>query len=974
MVFALLLSRYAVAPAQEPGGHDVRQDAEREWFETKVRPLLSTHCISCHSAEAAKGGIRLDDPEMLGAGDSEEPVVLPGDPDGSRLIQVVRYTADVKMPPAGPIPAAAVRTLEEWVNRGAFAPTSDRPGAVDGSAPKALDPELARRAHWAFRPLAPVDPPNGAGPFRSAHPIDLFVAAKLREAGLSSAPEAPRATLIRRLTFDLIGLPPTPEEVQAFVEDGRPDAYERLVERLLASPRYGERWARHWLDLARYADTQGGDKGGERLPYAYTYRDWVVNALNADMPYGEFLVKQLAADQMGPEADLADLAALGFLTVHRDHGDVEPDRIDDRIDVLMRTTQGLTVACARCHDHKYDPIPTADYYALYGVFAGSTIREVPLAATEAERQALARFERGLTSRRWRLVNYVEGQRRKLHGGFRSARNLAAYWLAAQHELTAGSPEPERPRAGRPRPRRDGLSPELVTRWRDKLRETQAEHHAFFAPWHAFAALEPERFVAAAPGLARAFARNADEEHPIHPAVARLFASAPPRSLAEVARRYGELLARVDQAWRRRVREAYEAGQDPPPALDDPAEEDLRQMLYGDGSPTELSLDNIRDMLQNRGATDALEQLDALRESIDAWRNGPEAPPHAMALVDPAQPVTPTVFVRGNPERPGPEVPRRFLAVLSSTDRAPFEHGSGRLDLARAVTDAANPLTARVMVNRVWQHHFGRGLVRTPSDFGSRGEPPTHPELLDWLAARFLAEGQSMKALHRLIVTSATYRQASQRTDESNRQDPENRWLGRFERRRLEVEPFRDAVLAVSGVLDGAQGGPAVEAESTRRTLYTRIDRADLDPVLVAFDMANPDLHCAERSSSVVPQQSLFLLNSPFVVEHARALAARLDAEAGPDTTAWIARAYRTLYARGPSEEELTLGQRFLARRDVVAPQPDPLRKQAWQAPADGSAEPEDDASEPPDPPTAPLSFRERYVQVLMMASEFQFID
>jgi mono/diheme cytochrome c family protein len=1039
-----------------------------EFFEKHVRPVLVERCVSCHGPRLQQGGLRLDRPDFLRAAGESGPVVRPGDPEGSRLIQAVRHAGNLKMPPNGKLPEAQIAALSEWVRAGAVwpSPTGPRPA---GPAPRlAYGPLRRTPALPAARDRAWV-----------RVPIDAFILAGLEKRGLKPAPPADRRTLIRRAYYDLIGLPPTGAEVEAFVADPAPDAYERLVDRLLASPHYGERWGRHWLDVARYADTRGYVRLQEErfFPYAYTYRDYVVRAFNEDKPYDRFILEQLAADQL--PAGTADPAALGFLTLGRRFTGNRHDIIDDRIDVVTRGLLGLTVTCARCHDHKYDPVPTADYYSLYGVFAASEDPMYPplLAPADAESAHAQEFER----RRLAAEQREEVAFARLLDEFRA--RTGDYLVKALE----GRQPPQQPLPHAP----GEIRQLVVERWLDALQDGAERGDPVFAAWHAFAALEPARFPAQAAALVARW-RAAGPGPKLHEGVREHFIRRPPRSMTDVARGYGELLERVhedaearrwaaedgdsglrngsfesdgptqnasprgwkltgarlaildtegsshgrfaavfgdglpssspptghtaeltqvvrtapgaeyrltfdygafgagtpetEQSLRAEVRgrtvlaarnvtargsipsilRPYElrftadgpsvtlafadatangesgladgvldhvrlalvrlpAGVAPPgpPAEPSPGDRELLALLHGPTSPLALTRNQALDNYLYDAPVNA--ELVRLRNAAGAWlAQTATAPPRAHTLVEIAPAPDARVLVRGNPQRPGRRVPRQFLAALSPGERRPFAPATARLDLARELVRPDNPLTARVLVNRVWQHHFGQGLVRTPSDFGLRGEAPTHPALLDWLAATFLgAPGSnprhsrpwSLKGLHRLIMLSSTYRQSSRETQPLARLDPENRLLGRANRRRLDVESFRDSVLFAAGRLDLRLGGPSedlLRPENRRRTLYAAIDRQNLPGVLRLFDFANPDAHTAQRHLTTVPLQALFLLNSPFMEGAAGALAAR--AVAGGGTPVEQARSlYRHALARDPTPSELARALRLLAQ-------------------------------------------------------------
>ncbi|MFL5242475.1 MAG: DUF1553 domain-containing protein [Gemmataceae bacterium] len=702
-----------------------------EFFEAKVRPLLVDKCLSCHGSQKQRGGLRLDSRTALLKGGDNGPIVTAGDPEKSPMIHAVRYDGETKMPPKDKLPAEAVTTLTSWVKMGLPYP--------EGAAVKPIKSDTkaiaeVRKNHWSFQPVKKASPPKVENSGWVKTPVDAFVLAKLEAKGLTPAKPADRRTLLRRVTFDLIGLPPTPEEVAAFEADSSSEAFAKVVDRLLASPRYGERWARHWLDVARYADTKGYVFEEERrYPFAYTYRDYVIRAFNEDLPYDQFLVQQLAADRLSQGDDKRALAAMGYLTLGRRFLNNTHDIIDDRIDVVTRGLLGLTVTCARCHDHKFDPIPTKDYYSLYGVFASSPEpKDLPELGTPEHTAAYEAFQTKLQKLEKELADYEEKHKEEL-----KAKNQKI------------------------------------------KRERQA----------------------------------------------------------------------------------------------------------------------IKNKIDHLKATD------------------PAAPARAMVLEDAPTPKEPHVFLRGNPNSHGDAVPRQFLLVLSVDQRKPFHEGSGRLELARAIASKDNPLTARVFVNRVWLHHFGQGLVRTPSDFGLRGEPPTYPELLDYLATRFVEEGWSIKKLHRLIVLSNTYQQGSETTPAIREFDPENRLLSHMNRQRLDFEQMRDALLFVSGKLDLTVGGPSVDITSqpfaTRRTVYGFIDRQNLPGVFRTFDFASPDTSNPQRFTTTVPQQALFLMNSAFIEQQAKNLLKREDIAALVDAPAMLKRLYQLAYGRQPDADEIALGQKFL---------------------------------------------------------------
>jgi len=922
----------AAAPAPPAAGTSAEAI---EFFEKSVRPLLVESCYSCHGPKIQQAGLRLDSlAAMLKGSDGGKPALKPGDPEHSPLIQAVRHTGAVKMPPSGKLAPEKIAALEQWVRMGAPWPEQRRKAEggrrKDGDPLHPSSPILHPLEHWAFQPVRLPAVPKVRNRAWVKTPIDAFVLAKLEVSGLSPAPPADRRTLMRRAYLDLTGLPPSAEEVEHFVKDPSPDAWAKVVDRLLASSRYGERWGRYWLDVARYADTKGYVFQEERrYPNAWTYRDYVVRSFNEDKPYDRFLTEQIAADHLELGDDKRPLAAMGFLTLGRRFLNNQPDIIDDRLDVLFRGTQALTVACARCHDHKFDPIPTADYYSLYGVFASSVEpRDQPLIEKPDRNAAYLAYEKQLNELQAKADAFLAGKRDEV---LKRARERIGAALLATAEPDGNV---------RALAQKYDLPFMLIPRWKEFL--AGKERHPIFGPWHAFASLPAAQFAEKAPGVSALFAADGQT----HPKIAQLFKDAP-QSLQQVAERYQQLLAS-------------------PPAGD----QQLVNALDSIGGPLEVKIEDVQRLLQR----DERNQFQALQQKVDSFKAGnPNGPARAMALADAPNPVNPRIFRRGNANSPGDQVPRQFLAVLSGPNRKPFQKGSGRLELAQAIVDPKNPLTARVMVNRVWIGHFGAGLVRTPSDFGVRSDPPTHPELLDWLASTFNGgdrgiEGQgergtglgwSLKKLHRLILLSSTYQQSSanpQNAARAAKADPENNLLWRFNRRRLDFEGMWDSLLYVSGRLDETAGGAPVELTKApfpkRRAIYGFIDRQNLPGMFRTFDFASPDQHSPQRFVTTVPQQALFMMNSPFFVEQARAVAARpeMTALAGPEQR--IRQLYRLVYARDPAPQELEIGLRFIRSAEPTAA--------VIPASTGGGS--------------MPLTPWEQYAQVLLMSNEFMFVD
>ncbi|MBI5775368.1 MAG: DUF1553 domain-containing protein [Verrucomicrobia bacterium] len=880
--------------------------AGTEFFEAKIRPLLVEHCYECHSAESkkgVKGGLRLDSRDGVLQGGDTGPALVPGNPDASLLIRAVRYQDDkLQMPPKNKkLPAEQIAALEAWVKMGAPDPRS---GEIQNSKFRIQN----SKEHWAFQPIRQPPLPTVNNQRWVQNPIDAFVLARLEAQHLTPSPAADRRTLFRRATYDLTGLPPTMAEVEAFLADRSPDAFAKIVERLLASPHYGERWARHWLDVARYADTKGYLPGDEqrRYGYSYTYRDYVVRAFNEDLSYDRFLVEQIAADLLPPGNDKRPLAALGFLTLGRRFLNNVPDIIDDRIDVITRGTMGLTVTCARCHDHKYDPIPTKDYYSLYGVFLNCHEPvEKPLLGIAPPAKLLEEYQ---AERRKRENDIKEHRETELAKARSEVRQRTGDYLLAAHEAKPVPPG-ELDKFADTRK----VDEEVLKRWMRKLDGLKRKPHPILDPWFAFAALPEKDFTNSAKLLAARIVSTEGSGQPINSALKHLFATATnsPAALKDVAAIYNQLCAGVETNWQALAAAAVTSKAPAPAALPDANREAVRQLLYAPGSPA-ITTDADSERLL-AAAAPRQRELKAKLDELDAIHPG--SPPRAMALLDNDKLVEPVVFVRGNPGNIGPAVPRQFLEVITGKNRQPFQSGSGRLELARAITSPDNPLTARVLVNRVWLNHFGAGLVRTPSDFGVRAEPPTHPELLDYLAARFMVEGWSLKKLHRAIMLSATYQQSSEERAEGAARDPSNQWLWKMNRQRLGFEAMRDTLLAASGQLDLARGGHPVELTAepfpARRTIYGLVDRQNLPGVFRTFDFASPDASSPQRFSTTVPQQSLFLMNSPFVIQQAQAMARRADLRVMKTDEERISRAHQILHQRQPSAEEIRAVKKFL---------------------------------------------------------------
>ena len=775
-------------------------------------------------------------------------------------------------------------------------------GSVSRAAVRPQTADQAR-THWAYQILTAPPVPSAFAGGNSRTPVDAFLREALAAKGLDFAPPAPPRAVLRRLTYDLVGFAPTEEDVTRFLAqwNGSPDrAVEEEVDRLLADPRYGERWGRHWLDVARYADTKdlvllyGTDA---IRPFAYTYRDYVVRAFNEDLPFDTFVRDQLAADLERPEVPPWRLAAMGFLTLGRLFDNNPHDQIDDQIDTVTRGLLGLTVSCARCHDHKYDAVGQSDYYGLYGVFASSERPSLsPLIEEPSEVPGGPEFEARLEAARKELETHVEGEFVRLTGILRG--RIGDYLMRA---VTTAPDLTETAQFGLSLTP-DDFRPALMQRTRRYLARRATPGDRVFGPWSRLMSVpdadypvEPDRLL-----------RHLGDVSAANPLVVRELARRTLTNRADVARAYGELLVR---AWKDST-----ASNAPAPG---PETRELVEIVTSREGPLWFDRRDTPDHM-SRPEKDRWGGLVQNLDKMAAHATNPP-PARAMVLRDLPEPVQPRIFVRGSPSRPGDPVPRAFLRVLGGGEAKPFGDGSGRLDLANAIAAPDNPLTARVFVNRVWMEHFGEPLVSTPADFGARSDPPTHPALLDWLAAEFIRSGWSVKHLHRVILRSAAFRQASDAVASNGTQartlDPENHLIWHYPRRRLDLESMRDTLLQVSGRLDLTRGGRPVDVAgdpaNRRRTLYGLVDRQNLPGLFRSFDFASPDQCVERRPRTTVPQQALFAMNSPFVQEQALALSRRPEVLAANGTGARVDVLFRRVLGRSPTSVEAAAALNFL---------------------------------------------------------------
>jgi len=854
-------------------------------FADRVRPVLEQKCFSCHTDDE-RGGLRLDSRDGLLAGGGRGPAVLPGDPEGSLLIAAVRHEhAELRMPRNGDkLSATEIEGLVEWIRAGAE--------WTDAVAPLAVARRVAtadERSFWSYRPLTrpavptPSDSDDGWG----RTDVDRFVLAALQRQGLSPVGPADKRTLIRRATYDLIGLPPTPDEIDAFLADDDPDAFAKVVDRLLASEHYGERWGRHWLDITRYGedDTRGlarDGSGRERYPMAYVHRDWVVEAFNDDMPYDRFVMAHLAADLM-PDEERADLLpGLGFLGQGPWYYDIaEPaiaraDERHDRVDVTTRGFMGLTVGCARCHDHKYDAIGTHDYYAIAGIFDNANYYEYPVAdsATAAEFKRQQQFIKDMKEG---LEEYLSTEADQLAAvlSLQTARYMMAAW-----QVTGREQLPVEVAASRAR-----LDLEVLQRWIDFL-SREPKHFPFVVPWQEMIADEggtEQRARELADDFQRLVLEIVAEQKKLEERNRKIIAKGTPLEEVESTPMPNGFESFFDQH-----------------QLELETMDRERFNLYA--ALFVRDLDNELDTffpkpgvlrftgwgLERQLSRIAADHVAAMREEVEELEEDLPDIPFVMGVAekDSADSADIALHIRGSPKNLGERVPRGFPLVLHDGSSEPYRKGSGRLQLARDI--AEHPITARVIVNRVWAWHMGAGIVRSPSNFGIMGERPVNPDLLEFLASDFVDNGRSLKRLHRQIMLSSVYRLAADDDPRFADTDPDNRYFWRFNRERLTAEAIRDGLLFVSGDLDAKVGGPSLplaDEDNLRRTIYGEVSRFQVDDYLQTFDFPNPSLTAERRFATNVPLQSLYFMNSDFVHRRAESFVRRVGALASPEERA-----------------------------------------------------------------------------------------
>ena len=944
--------------AQNPLHAQAQTASSPDFFEMKVRPVLAERCYACH-ASTAMSGLRLDSREAMLKGGSRGASIVPGDPEKSLLVAAIRQTDEkLKMPMGGKLKDSEIEDLVAWIKAGAVWPATAAINPTARSGDKYVIP-AERKNFWSLLPLAEPKTPAVKDAHWPKTTIDHFVLARLEKEGMKPARPASRHDLIRRASLDLTGLPPTPEEIAGFEKDPSPDAFAKVVDRLLASPEYGERWGRIWLDVARfgeddYRSLNPNPRGYHPYPNAYMYRDWVIQAYNDDLPYDQFVREQLAGDLLDAKTRYKAIPATGFLGLgpwYYDNGAVEVTRADerhDRVDVVTRGFLGLTVACARCHDHKYDPIPTTDYYSLAGVFLNTVYHEYP----QVPKKVLDEYTRTEEEIEKKQKMLQELQTNLSNQLSESLAFQASNYLQAVYEVVALKRDVDNVVESRK------LDYELLQRW-IKYAEKPTDKYKYKEEWQAMM-----KRATASPGAGGRGGRGggaagggADAGGGYGMGGRRGGGGGPNTVSPEVKKLADEFQANIVKVMlaRRDLNEENDIiaakaleGTTKKKRANKPNEfitnDDfcpgcgLRLKIMPEEDTnfwTEIFVRELRDAedpaammaaggrggkpglllfrgwgLETRTGSQAQQQMASIRTDIEQARKKLEpAFPFAHGVQDSDKPVNLPIAIRGNPENLGPEVPRHFLSLLSKDDPAPFTKGSGRLELADAIV--RQPLAMRVIVNRIWKGHFVTGIVETPSNFGLAGERPTDPELLEYLADNFVKNGMSIKKLHREIMLSSVYQLSTENDPANFAKDSGNRLYWRADRKRMDAEQLRDSVMLVAGNLDRGLGGPSEDLNPamTRRTVYGRVSRYKLDEYLQLFDFPTPSISAEKRFTTTVPLQRLFLMNSDFMQVESEELAKRVAGE--PDNRSRIRKAYQLIYGRDPKEEEIKLGIAYL---------------------------------------------------------------
>ncbi len=918
--------------------------ASPDYFETKIRPILANNCYGCHT-NSALGGLRLDSLEAMTKGGAHGAVLVPGDPAKSSMISRLKETdPNVRMPMGGKLKPADIEALEAWVKAGAVWPKSAAPVSAAKDGKYVISQE--RRNFWSFQPLKDVSAPAVKDTKWAKGDIDRFVLARLESESLKPVHAATKHDLIRRATLDLTGLPPTPEEIAAFEKDASPNAFAKVVDRLLASPHYGERWGRYWLDVARYGEDdyrslQPNPRGYRPYANAYAYRDWVIQSFNDDLPYDQFVKAQLAGDLMDPKVRYKMLPATGFLGLgpwYYDNGSNEVTRADerhDRVDAVTRGFLGLTVACARCHDHKYDPIPQTDYYSLAGVFFNTVYQEYPRAPkkivdefTKLEedldmKQKIAQdMNQSLSNELSRSLafqtsNYLQGvwevtsKQKKDKEQVVDARKLdyeiLDRWIKYMEKPTTKYKNKD---AWQAMMKKGGGTKDQAKKLADKFQEEVV------AAMLTKNEIDAENKVIADKDMEGTTPKKRTDK-PSNFVSNRDFNPGSWLRLKSLPEEENNLWTEIFQ------RELKDA-------------EDPAAMMAAGGRQGNPGVLMFRGWgLESRLGSEAQAHLKSVQDDITAARKKMEqAYPYIHGVKDAEKPVNIPLAIRGNPESLGSEVPRHFLTVFSEKDPAPFKQGSGRMELAEDILK--QPIAMRVIVNRIWKGHFGTGIVDTPSNFGFGGERPTDPELLEYLANDFVKNGMSIKKLQREIMLSSTYQLSTELDKVAFAKDSGNRLYWRANSRRMDAEQLRDAVLQVAGNLDDSLGGPPEELTPSyeRRTVYGKVSRYKLDAYLQLFDFPSPSLSAEKRFTTTVPLQRLFLMNSDFVQLESEKLASRVASE--PDNRSRIRKIYMLAYGREPKEEEIQLGLEYLRAEPMREYEEN--KKKAAEKPAEGGGQ------------------------------------
>jgi hypothetical protein len=899
-----------------------------DFFETKIRPVFANNCFACHNAKMKTAGLDLSTAAGFGQGAASGPIVSKDDPDKSRLLAVLRYESATKMPPMGKLPDRQIADIAAWVKLGA--PWTETAGAaIEPKKSGKYEFTAEQRAFWSFQPVKDYSVPAVKNTSWPKSSIDNFILAKLEEKQITPSKPADKLALLRRATFDLTGLPPTPREIDDFLSDSSHDAFAKVVDRLLASPRYGERWGRHWLDVARYADSTGADED-IRYPYAWRYRDYVIDAFNRDLPYNQFLMEQLAGDLLPPETpgevNQRGIVATGFLAIglkllaEQDKPKMVYDMVDEQLDATSRAFMGLTVTCARCHDHKFDPIPTRDYYSLASIFAST-----------------------------KSLSKVEGTVSQIYFAPLVPKNVYERYEEHQNRIKDKDKEIEQVVTVEATNFADRLAPHLAEYmiaafdYDRRPRDEEGVCIADFASRRKLDGAVLERWIN--------YLSPSDDVRPHLDQWSRAARQGAP-AVGEAARLYQQGFGKTLAGWKGKVEEwtlqLAEAAAHGKPIPDKPEFEAGHNRFFAEVAfekPGPLALSQTaEDELFSQASRARLRELRAARD--DLKKTSPPEPSMACGVAEGVS-VEQHVLIRGTPSSPGDAVPKQFLQIIAGEQQTPITQGSGRLALAKWLANPDHPLTARVMVNRIWQYHFGEGLVRTPNNFGKLGEAPTHPELLDYLAKRFVEDGWSVKKMHRRLMLSSAYQMSSQIDKDRIERDPANRLYSRFSRRRLDVEEIRDGLLAIDGSIDLTMGGTLQSgfgtdgensedrlsinpSTSKRRTVYLPLRRSNLPSLLNLFDFGDATTPSEGRAPTNVAPQALFMMNSQFIADRSRELARKLTSTEADDRRR-IADAYLWMLDRKPTADEIQDMLNYMRAYERQAAQSPDVPWTAWQS-------------------------------------------